>query len=279
MGNNFVNKALPTDRPMGFPAGNIMMFLIRDTFKLPTIMLFGALLQILVCAVLPMRWAIVPASCLLLNAVVTTIIQLMAPEPNAFKSGVVDGRVTAQLPSEKGTFSSEPSVGEVVVFQLGIQYNHPLGVFGPGRMEVSQSFTKMNDDLMKRRDEFGLLGMSRWRGNERETHNTMLLTYYFKDVQSINRFAHEELHRRGWDQYHASEWKNHIGIFHETYVAPAKHFESIYANCRPVLLGRGLAKCETEAGPKWVNTLVDADNPVLKTHYTRLGRDAKGNIM
>lgn len=252
--------------------------MIKDAFKLHTLLLFGAIGQILLCAVLPMKWAIVPAAGLLLNAVVTTFIQLMSPGSNSFREGVVDGRVTAQLPSEKGTFGPEAATGSVVVFQLGIQYNHPLGVFGPGRAEVASSFMKMNKDLMARREELGLLGMSRWRGNERETNNTLLLTYYFKDVQSINRFAQEEIHRKGWDMYNASTWKKHVGVFHETYSISAKHFETVYDNCRPVLMGRGLVKCETEAGEKWVNTLVSADTPLLKTQYGRFGRDTKGNV-
>ncbi|KAI9149312.1 Monooxygenase af470 [Paramyrothecium foliicola] len=278
MAKEFTRKFLPSDEPQEFPSGNIMLFLIRDTFRLHTLLAFGAVAQILLCAIFPLKWAIVPAAGLLLNSAVTTIIQIKSPQSHIFRDGVVEGRTTSQIPSDKGTFGPEPSAGSVVVFQLGIQYNHPMGVFGPGRKEIAGSFLKMNNDLMRRREELGLLSMSRWRGNERETNNTLLLTYYFKDVHSLNRFAHEELHRKAWDMYLSSTYKKHIGVFHETYVISAKHYESLYANCRPVLLARGMARCEMESGKKWVNTLVSANSSALKTHYSRLGRDANGDV-
>jgi heme-degrading monooxygenase HmoA len=278
MSKEFTRRILPSDDLIKFPEGDIMNFLLKDTFKLRTIVAGGALAQILLCAALPLKWAMVPALCICLNAFVTTLCQLWSPQTSSFLDGVVEDRSTAQLPTEKGNFGSEPATGSVVVFQLGIQYNHPLGVFGPGRKELAAAFMRMNKDLMLRREELGLISVSRWRGNERETNNTFMLTYFFKDVQSLNQFAHEEAHRQGWESYLASDYKRYIGIFHETYVVPRKSYESLYANCRPILFGRGQVACETEAGTKWVNTLVSARDPRLKTHFLRLGRDREGNV-
>lgn len=134
----------------------------------------------------------------------------------------------------------------------------------------------MNENLLERRDELGLINISEWNGGSAATANTRLMTYYFKDVESIHRFAHEEMHRKAWDWYNAGKM-DHIGIFHETFVVPAHSYETIYANCRPLLLGAGLVKCEDMEGErKWRNTLVSADSVELKSQWQRLNRDGNG---
>lgn len=142
----------------------------------------------------------------------------------------------------------------------------------------------MQHNLESRRDELGFLGISSYRGHDRGSNNTLLLAMHFKDVESIHRFAHEPLHREAWDWYDVKK-HSHIGIFHETFCVPATAWENVYVNCHPVGMGRmstvGVdSRFGERAGgkgvQKWVNPLVSADTPALKTQYTRLGRHENG---
>ena len=61
---------------------------------------------------------------------------------------------------------------------------------------------------------------------------------YWKSIEHLHAFAHSPSHREGWawwDEYrkHSSD----IGIYHETYLSPAGHWETIYENCQPLGLG------------------------------------------
>lgn len=223
-------------------------------------------------------WAMVPAITMLLSSVLKTCLQLLNPYDNAFMTGVIPGRTTAQLPSISGRFGPDPGSQPVVVFNLGIQWNHPLGFLAPGVRDVSRNFLAMSQELLLRREELGLLSVSDWRGKERGSNNTFLISFYFKDVESIHTFAHEELHTMARNQYSAMKG-THIGVFHETFVVPARGYESMYVNCHPLLMGRGVVKCdEKKEGEDWVNTLVSADTPALKTQYARLGRFETGVV-
>jgi fumagillin biosynthesis monooxygenase len=172
-----------------------------------------------------------------------------------------------------GIFGSQPAAKPLVVFHLGVQWNHPLGILAPGISTLSQKFTAMTTTLTSRRAEFGFLGMTSHRSADRGSNNTLLLTMYFRDLESLHAFAHEPLHREAWDWYSVKKHA-HIGIFHETFCVPAKAWETVYVNCHPVGLGRTAEA--VEGGQKWVNPLVSADMPALKTQYARLGRHENG---
>ena len=133
----------------------------------------------------------------------------------------------------------------------------------------------MKRDLNERREELGFLGMASWRGDERRSNNTYNLTMYFKNVESIHRFAHEPIHREAWDWYDMKK-HSHIGVFHETFCVPAKAWETVYVNCRPVGLGRLAEKVDGKEEERWMNSLVSADMPALKTQYARLSRFENG---
>ena len=57
------------------------------------------------------------------------------------------------------------------------------------------------DDKKGSQDDFGCLGMTDWQGTDRESNNTLLTIYYFRDVEGLNRFAHDAVHRKAWDWY------------------------------------------------------------------------------
>jgi len=286
----------PTSRPLTFASTAGMLvshepcfhtysqlthdkFMLKDCFKPQTTVVVGSFIQLALCAVLPLRWAVVPPLAVLFNSIVTTTIQLYSTNPNEYNKNVVPGRATAQLPFSTGSFGSTPGASPVVVFHLGIQANHPLGVAAPGMEQISKYFMAMHNDLASKRDEYGMLSSSTWRGDEKSSNNTLLLIYYFRDIESLHRFAHDELHRKAWDYVNKSKLK-HVGIFHETFNVPAHEYENVYVNCHPVLMGHATVKT-TEGGEeeeRWINSLVSADTPLLKTQYARMSRDEHGRL-
>ncbi|KJZ75033.1 hypothetical protein HIM_05519 [Hirsutella minnesotensis 3608] len=152
-------------------------------------------------------------------------------------------------------------------------WNHALGAACSAGIEVARRFMAMNADIMDRREELGLVSVNEWRGAGIGNASSFQVSYYFRDVESLHRFAHEDMHRKAWDWYNEVRPED-VGIFHETFVVPAGAYETIYDNCIPVGLGRGSVKCpdaKNDEG-KWMSTLVSADTPALKTQSARLGR-------
>ncbi|KAF5677941.1 hypothetical protein FHETE_1461 [Fusarium heterosporum] len=274
----FRPKLEPTSKPLTYPSTSGAAFMLLDCFKPQSIVVLGSFVQLALCAFLPMRWAVIPPAAVLLNSVITTLIQLRSTTPNEYMQGAIPGRTTAQLPFSSGSFGSKPAANSVVVLHLGIQVNHPLGLAAPGMDRMAKFFADMQEELATRRDEYGMLGMSTWRGDERGSNNTLLNIFYFRDLEGVHRFAHGDVHRRGWDYYNKAK-HSHLGVFHETYSVPAREYENVYVNCRPVMMGRASVRT-TPVGEeeRWTNTLVSADTPALKTHYARMARDEQGNM-
>ncbi|QPG96808.1 hypothetical protein C2857_005304 [Epichloe festucae Fl1] len=245
-----------------------------------------AAVQLGITTLFPGRLAVVPPAALALIALAAHVVDKLtpsAPPPPAHMLSVVPGRATAllPLPDRDGGGGGGASRGSpVVVFNLGVQFNHPRGRLAPHARDLADKFARMNRDLLARRDELGLLSITNWTGAEAQQAsgadgNTMLMSYYFRDVESIHRFAHEDMHRAAWDWYNSVK-PHHIGIFHETFAVPAHGHETIYLNCRPFLLGAGLVKTQDGGETAWRNVLVSSDHVSLKTQWQRMNRDVNG---
>ncbi|KAK3940403.1 hypothetical protein QBC46DRAFT_261010 [Diplogelasinospora grovesii] len=275
--------ALPPTLPPPKP-----LLLIKDSFKLRTLLLFGAIAQLLLLSIFPYWIAIFPACLLIFHAVGTTVLQCFttpsvadpSENENTWMQSVVIGRSSAQIPSHyTGNYGSTPSAQPIVVFHLGASFNHPLGLVCPGGKEVGEYFQSMTDALDKRGDEFGLLGASGFRGMNRESNNMLLMVMYFRNVEGLRKFAHDKEHRAGWKWFSDFQAKgnHHIGLFHETFEVPAGNWETIYLDSPPTLLGN--AKFTGLDGNDewiWSSTLVDADHSAgpasLKGMMDRMGR-------
>lgn len=248
-------------------------FFLRDQFTIPTFLLFGAILQTILFAALPTRLALLPMILLGAYALITTAIDSAHSATSSYMSGVVPGRTSAQLPDPMtGAFGSVPAARSVVVFHFGVRFNHPLGVLGPGGAEAGKHFQSCMKAV--NRDEYGILGSSFWRAGDRATQNTMMVVFYFRDVEGLNRFAHDEVHRRAWDWVVRAGHK-HIGFFHEAFCVSRSAYESIYVNLPPLLMGAASVKCEMSDGDaageeRWVESLVSADTPALRTQFRRM---------
>lgn len=271
-----------TNLPVKARRPPVLEAFFKDSLKLPTILALGALLQTVVITVLPARYALIPLLLLLGRAIISTILQARSPKDNPFTLDVVPGRVTAQLPSRaSGAFGSKPAAQPLVVFHLGVRYNHPLGPLSPGGKDIGDYFTAMVKALEQRRDEFGMLHLSRWQAGERGSNNTLMIIAYFRDVAGLNEFAHDKVHRDGWDWYlrfAKKEGNSHIGIFHETFVTRPGDYETIYVDCPPTLLGAANVRINaddsekaTKAEETWVRPLVSANHSALRSQQGRMG--------
>lgn len=192
---------------------------------------------------------------------------------------VILGRTSAQLPEpETGRFDNQPAAHPIVVFHFGVRFNHPLGIASPGARTTIDHFQACNNLVMARSQEYGMLGASAWRAAERSSENTLMMVYYFKDVESLNKFAHDDIHRKAWDWIVKAGHK-HIGFFHEAFCVPPKAYETIYVNFHPLLMGATSMKCTDENDEEvWVSPVVDAEAGPLKSQFGRMGRGFKESL-
>lgn len=246
-------------------------------FKVPAAVLFAAVAQYGFSRYLPAKWSVVPLGVAAIVTALASLSESLFPSSNVYEPHVVrGGNLSAQFPEEDGSFSNKPASRSVVVFHVGAQVNHPMGFKAPGAAKVGRNFMMLMQELMKNRDEHGVLGIDKWDGSESTNPNNTLSVMYFKDLESLHKFAHGPLHRKAWDEFDAKTYP-HIGIYHETFEVPMGAFETIYLNCRPTLLGAASVPVDGKEGSKqYANTLVSARNSTLKDFYSRLGRDAHG---
>ncbi|KAK1760029.1 hypothetical protein QBC47DRAFT_338586 [Echria macrotheca] len=263
----------------------------KANFSFKTIMVIGAAIQTLVTLVLPRRYALFPFLAIFLHTVGTAIVRIAtfdARKPPVVPTTDHDAPVPDLTASVIPSASYNPAKGEtpfskevgkqqgVVAFHLSSRINHPLGNFAPGALDLLKYFEKGVQELMERADDYGCLGCSSWEGETRQSQNTGLVVFYFRDVEGLHRFAHDKIHREGWDWYWnfvKKQGYRHIGINHETFYSPPGCWETINGDMPPTLLGAASVPVKNEATGQreWVNTLVGAENPKLRTQKARLG--------
>ena len=91
-----------------------------------------------------------------------------------------------------------PATSSIVVFHFGVRFNHPLGMFAPGAQQTLSHVTACTDLVVSKADEYGMFALSPWRAGERGCNNTLMMLYYFRDIEGLNRFAHDDIHRKAW---------------------------------------------------------------------------------
>jgi hypothetical protein len=264
--------------------------MVKDQFSIPSLLCLGALLQASLFLALPARWAVLPTAAFALHGILSAALQTLFPSLNQFNKDVVPGRVAGQLPnatynpsqpSDKPLFGPKASGEQLVVFHLGLRYNHPLGMFCPGAQELKPRVVAMYRSLEVEARKYGCLGNSVWRGAGRESANTSVHCFYFRSVEGLHAFAHDPVHREAWDWFY--RWRKetgyrHIGIYHETFRAGPGDWESLYVDMPPTLLGGtnvGVRNAET-GDEEYVVPLVDADHTRLRSQYGRMGRTKAG---
>lgn len=268
--------------------------LLKDQLTLTSLLSIGAAMQALLFALpVPFHYKVTPLVLIILHQVITTWLPALGYTENPYVENVIASKVSAQLPErESGFFHDKPAAEPLVVFLLGVQFNHPLGIFAPGVRETGEWFTKNNQALNAEPDKHGLLGSSSWRGTSRSDKNGIISLYYFRDLGGLHRFAHGKTHREGWDWYaqvvRKNGWK-HIGINHEVFTVPKGGYETIYDSCTPTMMGGISIKTNASEGSgmsgqdwQWQRTLVDARKGPMRNQYGRMAKsevDTEVNIM
>jgi Domain of unknown function (DUF4188) len=123
--------------------------------------------------------------------------------------------------------------GDFVVFLIGMRVNKPWKL--QRWVPVALAMPRMLREL-DRRPEAGLLGADWYFGSPRRA---MIVQYW-------RSFEHLEAYARSRDAEHWPAWvafnkrvgsSGDVGIWHETYLVSAGHFESVYNNMPPIGLG------------------------------------------
>ncbi len=122
--------------------------------------------------------------------------------------------------------------GEFVVFLIGMRVNR---WWKPHRwLRVALAMPRMIREL-ERHPELGFLGAEQWFGR------TTIMVSYWRSMDHLMGYAK----RRGSE--HLPAWRafnkligtnGDVGIWHETYRVPARHYESVYVNMPPFGVGK-----------------------------------------
>ncbi|KAK0617582.1 hypothetical protein B0T14DRAFT_434055, partial [Immersiella caudata] len=152
----------------------------KSTLRLRTLLTLGALLQTLLFALLPSHLALIPTLIIAFYAAVTTLAHILSPEEAPLLHDVIPGRATALISSwHTGGFTSSGNASApLVVFHVVLGINHPLGWFSEGGREVMAAMEGLFAVMDMRREEFGLVGWSKWSGMEREVSGKVMVVGY-----------------------------------------------------------------------------------------------------
>ncbi|KAI1485312.1 hypothetical protein F5X96DRAFT_660501 [Biscogniauxia mediterranea] len=252
---------------------------IKDYFQLSTWLCIGGLVEALAVSFLGPR-ALIPLALLLLFRTVDHLAMALGITHNRYMDGAILTKWGVQIPHADGTIGPKPADESVLVFFVGGQINHPLGILAPGCAENQKYFNKVTDALQNYYDKRGLLGFTQWQGTTEHAGNMSMLIMYWKDVESLHNYAHGPEHMAGlrwWTS--VSKKYPHLSVFHETFVAPKGQFENIYLNCKPFGFGnitvplRKPAKDGEEPELEWVRPVVESKKGPLRTFARRIMRE------
>ncbi|EXJ80093.1 hypothetical protein A1O3_08379 [Capronia epimyces CBS 606.96] len=255
-------------------------YALRENFSLSTWLLLGALLQSIVLFIVPRLYATLPLILVLGTRVVNTMAITLGWKKNPYLDEALLYRVSPQIPDEDGNFHPESSEEKVVVFLLGAKSNHPLGIFAPNFKIVGDSLMSMISDLNQGAPDNGFYGGSSWTNQYKNDATEFLFLSYWRSTEDIHKFAYSPLHHETWDWWNKTlDQNDHIGINHEIFEVDRKHWEAIYVNFQPTLLGattylrKGDKMIGGTVNDQWISPLIDARRGKLRSSAGRLGRD------
>jgi heme-degrading monooxygenase HmoA len=126
--------------------------------------------------------------------------------------------------------STAAAEGEVVVLLIGMRINHFWGVHH--WLPVFAAMPRMLRELSRDRSR-GLLGYTLLTGSPR----TYYVVQYWESKEKLYAYAAapDMFHRKVWAAMNRKEKESrqHVGLWHETYVASEGSYESIYADMPP----------------------------------------------
>ena len=110
-----------------------------------------------------------------------------------------------------------------------------------------------------------------------ENPDTFITLSYWRDIEALHAFALGPTHKVGRDWWsRTAKEHGHIGIVHELYAVPERHWETTYLNFRP--LGKGQTKSSVEGrGGEMSRALTEALGRRWSSMLRRMGRvDVRG---
>ncbi|ETI24022.1 hypothetical protein G647_03391 [Cladophialophora carrionii CBS 160.54] len=273
-------SAKPPPAQSNWPSANRrLLYILRQNFSLSTWILLGALLQSLVVFIIPRFYAVLPSLLILGARLADTLAITYGWKRNHYLDDAIMHRTSPQVPDEDGTFHEEASQETVVVFLLGAKINHPLGIFAPNVKPFGDYLTEMIRILEKDNTNAGFYGASSWTSQDKNGATELLTISYWRSTEDIHKFTYGDLHKEAWDWWNKNLKENdHIGINHEVWEVSPKHWEAIYVNFQPTLLGATsyLRKGDKMVGgtveDQYISPLIDARRGKLRSSAGRLGR-------
>ncbi|KAK0507188.1 hypothetical protein JMJ35_010226 [Cladonia borealis] len=247
---------------------------IKNNFHLTTWLAAGACIQSILVLVLPRHVALLPAIIYLLVKIINGALITKGYTRNPYLPTPYLKRMTAPIPEADGTLPAKGGEKGVVVFIVGANYNHPLGLFAPGFKQVADYFGNMWKEASSDRERWGFLGKSDAMILPTPGGGNALVTMsYWKSIEHLHAFAQGPSHKLGWDWWSMTnkQWP-HIGIMHETYAVPAGSWENIYQNHHPI----GMAQTkyvinDKESGEKkLVSSFMEAKGGKWKSMLLRM---------
>jgi len=132
--------------------------------------------------------------------------------------------------------------GDVVLFLIGMRLNRPWAVHK--WLPVARAMPRMLRELYQN-PSLGFMSHEMWFSR------TLILVQYWRSLDQLMAYAsaREAEHLPAWQAFNrAVGTDGSVGIWHETYLAQAGAFESVYANMPPFGLGKVGALVEAK-GP------------------------------
>ncbi|EXJ93248.1 hypothetical protein A1O3_01805 [Capronia epimyces CBS 606.96] len=147
--------------------------------------------------------------------------------------------------SQEGVEAESPSAKQVTVMVLGARVHHPAGLLAPGLLDIMQGMQQLYQQLEEDPKVWGFLGHTpALVSSEDSANNTIIWLLYWETPEALHHFAISSMHPKLVQEYQrqASASGYHVGIMHEVYDVPARHWETIYLNMRPFAMG-GSPRC------------------------------------
>ncbi|KAK5944749.1 hypothetical protein PMZ80_001949 [Knufia obscura] len=254
---------------------------LQINFSFISWILVGASLQALAVYLFSSgRYVLLISTIVLVARIARSFLQYYNVLPNPYLEGVIPGRTTALLPNKETGEVEKASARKIAVLHLGAKSNSPLGYFAPQFATVADWLHKMDKENDSGRVS-GFLGQtSFYRLDERGAPEVVALSYW-DSIESLWAFAHDDLHREAWMWWEKTIKDNgYVGINHEIFEADAQHWENIYINFQPTMMGattylkKGGKTLEGGVVPdQWIRPLIDAKRGPLAKSSGRMGRD------
>ncbi|KAH7148979.1 hypothetical protein B0J13DRAFT_662736 [Dactylonectria estremocensis] len=262
--------------------GSLLYVGIKDYFHISTWLCIGSIFQAAATLAFGPR-ALIPSITLLVLRTLDLVFQSLGVSKNRCMDGAIRKKWSAQIPHADGTFGPKAADEGLVIFFVGGQVNHPLGPLAPGSADTQKLFEGIVKELDNYYDKNGLLGYTEWQGTTEHSGNMKMAIMYWKDVESLHRFAHGPAHMAGlrwWTDTGAKKYP-HQSVFHETFIIPpGGNYENVYLNCKPFGMGAITVPITKNAdgtdrepdGFSWQRPIVDAKKGQLRTFARRVGR-------